>query len=204
MTSPILTSTYNYDNRAERWRDSASGRFVSNDNVTAEMQRHQTATYSTLEGLTNQLYAKQISLAEWQLGVAAELKDAHLAQAMFGAGGRANMGFREFGRVGQTLREQYGFLNNFAADIAAGKVSQAQALARIRQYGSASQQSYWAEYAEANNGKQFYYVLHPAEHCPDCLARVAGNPYTKDTLQGYPGDGSTRCGPYDACTLEAK
>jgi hypothetical protein len=204
MTSPTTTSAYNYDNSAQRWRDSTNGRFVSSDNVNAEMQRHQSGTYSTLDSLTRQLYAGQIDVSQWQVAVASELKDAHIAQAMFGAGGRANMGFAEFGRVGQTLREQYGFLNQFAADIAAGKVSEAQALARIKMYGNATQQSYWAEYVEENRNKKFYYRLHPAEHCSDCIARALGNPYMKDTLQGYPGDGSTKCGANDACTLEAE
>lgn len=201
MTSPILTSAYNYDNRAQRWRDSASGKFLSNQSVTDEMFRHSDATHSSLESLTRSLYAGDINLSQWQIAVASELKDAHLAQAMFAVGGRANMGFAEFGRVGQTLREQYAFLNNFANDIAAGRVSLAQALNRVDMYGDASKQSYWAEYAERSDGLMNY-VLHPAEHCPDCLERVAGNPYKRENLRGYPGDGSTRCGPRDMCTLE--
>jgi hypothetical protein len=201
MTSPILTSTYNYDKRSERWRNSSTGRFVSNDAVVGEMRRHQTATYGTLDSLTKQLYAGQINVGQWQVAVASELKDAHLAQAMFGAGGRRNMGFAEFGRVGQTLREQYGFLDRFAQEIAAGKISEAQALARIEMYGDASQQSYWAEYAERSSGL-LYYRLNPAEHCSDCIAREAGNPYTKETLRGYPGDGSTKCKTRDKCTIE--
>lgn len=202
MTSPILTAQYNYDNSAQRWRNSSDGRFVSHGSVVDEMRVHQQATHSTLEALTNQLYNGQINLSRWQIAVASELKDAHLAQAIFGAGGRANMGFAEFGRVGQTLREQYAFLNNFAQQIADGKVSLNQALARINMYGNAIQQSYWAEYAQANKEKKFKYVLHPAEHCDTCVARAAGNPYTFDNLQGYPGDGSTKCKANDMCTLE--
>src|SRR5689334_8348422 len=118
MTSPILDSTFNFDNRSQRWRDSTTGRFVSSDAVNAEMFRHSDATHATLEGLTRQLYAGDINLARWQVAVASELKDAHLAQAMFAVGGRDNMGFAEFGRVGQTLREQYGYLNTFAEQIA--------------------------------------------------------------------------------------
>ncbi len=191
MTTPILDRT-RYDNRAERWRDNATGRFIPHEAVVSEMRVHQQATYATLEGLTNQLYAKQITLAQWQLGVASELKDAHLAQAMFGAGGRANMTFVEFGRVGQTLREQYSFLNKFAADIAAGRQSQAQALARIRQYGNASAQSYYAEYVERRTGN-IYWRTTALESCPTCLAYAAGSPYTKSTLPAYPCDGGTQC-----------
>lgn len=203
MTSPILTSVYNYDNRAQRWRDSVSGQFLANETVVNEMRVHQNATHSTLESLTRSLYSGNINIAQWQIAVASELKDAHLAQAMFARGGRANMGQAEFGRVGQTLREQYGFLARFAEDIASGRQSLAQALTRVNLYGNATQQSYWSEYAQGNKGKKFYYRLSPAEHCPTCLTRAAGNPYTFDNLQGYPGDGSTQCKANDQCTLEA-
>lgn len=203
MTSPILNSTFNFDNRSQRWRDSISGKFVANATIVSEMRHQQVATHSTLESLTKELYSGNISLANWQVAVASELKDAHLAQAMFAVGGRDNMGFAEFGRVGQTLREQYGFLDKFAQDITSGTVSEAQALARIKQYGNASQQSYWGEYIEASTGL-FDYVLHPAEHCGDCVARAAGNPYTKETMQGIPGDGSTKCKANDMCTIERR
>jgi hypothetical protein len=205
MTTPLL-NTVAYDDRAKRWRDSANGQFIPYQSIVDEMRVHQTATYSTLENLTKQLYAGEIPLARWQAGIALELKDAHVALSVFGAGGRANMNQAAFGRVGQTLREQYRFLNDFASDIQKGLVSERQALARIKQYGNAAQQSYYAEYAaqNRNSGKLYYYELHPAEHCIDCIARSAGNPYTYDNLVGYPGDGSTRCRGNDACTLEAR
>jgi hypothetical protein len=144
LTSPILTSAYNYDNSAQRWRNSSDGRFVSHSSVVDEMRVHQQATYAALEGATRQLYAGRINVAQWQLITAQEIKDAHLAQGIFGAGGRANMDFAAWGRVGQTLREQCGFLDNFARQIAAGHITEAQALARMKMYGNATQQSYYA------------------------------------------------------------
>jgi hypothetical protein len=204
MTSPtILTSAYNFDNRAQRWRDSASGKFLSNDSVFEEMFRHSDATHSTLEALTRQLYAGDISLSQWQIAVASELKDAHLAQSMFAVGGRVNMGFAEFGRVGQTLREQYGFLSQFADDIAAGKVSEAMALSRINMYGNAATQSYWSEYAKASTGL-IDWRLGVAEHCGDCVSIANGSPYTEASLPAYPCDGSTKCLSNCKCTLERR
>src|SRR5688572_18567369 len=188
MTTPILDSVFNFDNTAQRWRNSADGRFVSNETVRNEMFRHSDATHSTLENLTRRSYAGDINLAQWQVGVASELKDAHLAQAMYAVGGRDNMGFAEFGRVGQTLREQYAFLDKFAADIAAGNVSEAQALARANMYGNAATQSYWAEYAKASKGL-INWRLGAAEHCGDCVSIANGSPYTEASLPAYPCDG---------------
>lgn len=190
-----------FDNRALRWRQTATGRFVSDASVTSELERHVSATFDALEGLTRRMYAQDITLTQWQASVASELKDAHLAQAMFARGGKANMGAAQFGRVGATLRDEYGFLAAFADDIAAGRVSEAQALARIRQYGRATRQSYWNEYRIASPG-MVAWRLNPAEHCPDCLALAAGSPYRADQLPTVPGAGSTRCRGNCKCTLE--
>lgn len=205
MTTPTLTSTYNFDNRAQRWRDSATGRFVSIGAVNAEMFRHSDATHSTLESLTRQLYAGDISLAKWQVAVASELKDAHLAQAMFAVGGRANMGQAEFGRVGQTLREQYAFLNDFAKQIANGEVSERMAIARIEHFGSSATQSYWNEYADKSTGLIDWLLgAVDEQNCDLCPRFAANSPYTKDTLPARPADGSTPCKGRCRCTLSRR
>lgn len=200
MTSPILASTYNYENASKRWKNSQNGQYVSASAVEAEMFRHSDATHSTLEQLTRQLYGGQINLSQWQIAVASELKDAHLAQAMFAVGGRKNTGFEEFGRVGQTLREQYGFLNRFAAEIANGTVSQGQALTRIKMYGNAATQSYWAEYIEKSDGL-LDWVLGSEKSCPRCPIIAAGSPYTKASLPAIPCDGSTPCLTNCKCSI---
>lgn len=199
MTTPIITQV-NYDNSAQRWRHSSDGRFVSESAVNAEMFKHSDATHSMLESLTQRLYAGQLQTSQWQAAVAQELKSAHLAQAMFAAGGRANMNNAAWGRVGQTLKEQYGFLNRFAQQIAAGQVSEAQALARIQMYGNAATQSYWSEYAERSTG-QLEWQLSAAEHCAGCVSNANGSPYTRETLPNYPGDGGTECLSNCKCTL---
>jgi hypothetical protein len=175
---------------------------VANDAVIGEMRRHQQATYDRLDNLTRSLYSGGISLEQWQLGVAVELKDAHLAQSMFAVGGRRNMTAVEWGRVGGTLRDEYRYLHGFAEGIAAGTVSEAQALARIKQYGNATQQSYWREYSEATKGLIHWRLGVTEEHCKDCPANAAGSPYTSKTLPNYPGDGSTTCRGNCTCYLE--
>jgi len=200
MTTPLLNTT-SYDNRSQRWRDSSTGRFISEDRVNQEMFALTEKTYSTLESLTRSLYAGNIDLAQWQIGVASELKDAHLAQAMFGAGGRANMGNVEWGRVGQTLREQYGYLDKFAQDIASGNVSEAMALSRIDHYGDSSRQSYWNEYVEHSDGLLDWHLGATEKHCGRCPEIAAGGPYTKETIPSMPGDGSTPCLGHCDCTV---
>ena len=74
--------------------------FVSRSQIASEVGRHYTASSATLESLTRSLYAVQITVSQWEIASAIELKNGHIAQAMFGAGGRENMGPAEWGRVG--------------------------------------------------------------------------------------------------------
>lgn len=198
--NPLLSGGYGYNNTAQRWYDTGTGRFVSEQAVTDEMRVHQQATYNVLETLTTQLYRGQITLEQWQVGIAYELKDAHLAQAMYAVGGKNNMTQANYGRVGGTLADEYRYLANFANDIAAGNVSEAQALARIRQYGNATQASYWREYRNATK-ELIYWNLNPAEHCGDCLTLAGGSPYKPNELSQVPGDGATQCRGNCRCTL---
>ncbi len=200
---PLATAVaiYAYSQLSRGWFNTVTGQLVSQATIVNEMRRHVAGTFETLNGLTQQLYAQSITLEQWQIAVASELKDAHLAQSMFAVGGKGNMTAVEYGRVGGTLADEYRFLAGFADDIAAGRVSEAQALARIRQYGKATQQSYWREWSLTRPG-EINWTLHPAEHCGDCVELAAGSPYTQETLTTFPGAGDTQCRGGCNCTLD--
>lgn len=146
MSNDLLTGNVNWDNNTNRWRYADTGRFVSQEVIRAELNAHIEGVINTTQNLTRQLYAGNISISQWETAVAHELKSAHLAQSMFANGGAANMGAAEYGRVGGALRDEYKYLHQFALDVQAGKVSEAQALNRIVQYGNDSGQSYWNEW----------------------------------------------------------
>jgi hypothetical protein len=165
------------------------------EDVTAHMD----TARGELAELTRQLYSQQINLQQWEISAASVLKDAHLSAATWARGGTANMGFVEFGRVGGAYGDELRYLDKFAQDIAAGRVSEAQALARIDQYGKAGQQAYWREYALA--GKLIYWNLNPGESCGGCVELAAGSPYQRGELWTVPGAGRTPCRGSCNCTL---
>lgn len=98
--------------------------------------------------LTQLLYTGRLDLDGWSLGVAHTLKDAHLSNAMAAVGSAGEMGPVNYGRVGGALADEYRHLYEFAQGIVNGQVSEAQALARVQQYGKAGQQAFWREYAQ--------------------------------------------------------
>lgn len=191
---------YYFNNTSQRWTNDSNGRFVSEAQVISELRTHQQAAESELQALTNRLYDGNITVAQWQVSVAQTLKDAHLAQSAFAVGGKRNMTQANYGRVGGVLRDEYGYLNQFAQDIVDGKQSRAQAVARIAQYGQATQQSYWREYANDTNDK-IYWRLNPSDHCKDCVELAGNSPYTATTLPTFPGAGETVCRGNCKCEL---
>ncbi len=102
-----------------------------------------------LAALTRDLFSGKITLEQWEVSTASLIKDAHVANGIFGAGGTADVGAAGFGRMGGNLADEFRYLNNFAEGIRAGDVSEAQAVARIQQYGNATEQAYWREFGDA-------------------------------------------------------
>lgn len=87
------------------------------------------------------------------------------------------MGSAEYGRIGQRLRAEYAYLQQFAADLMAGRISGAMALARVQLYGESIRGSYW-EGTSIRQEQQGYSlmrrILDPqANHCQDCLDYAA-------------------------------
>lgn len=126
-------------------------------------------TKARVAGLARQLAAGELATPAWEKAMREEIKTTHLAQAMLGRGGRKQMTPADWGRCGQAIRAQYGFLGAFAD--AADTLSEAQVVARAALYVASSTASYERGQAAAWGVE----------------------------LPAYPGDHSTICGANCAC-----
>jgi hypothetical protein len=142
------------------------------------------------------------TLAQWEAEQRKTIKQTYIDQYVMGKGGRSRMTPSDWGRVGQMLRGQYAFLQGFAADLAAGALTPAQAAARGALYYASSVQAYEAGHGAAwgislpalpgdgtseckSNCKCLWVIVEtetateatwqtkPAEHCPTCVGRAA-------------------------------
>lgn len=129
------------------------------------------------------------------------LRDTYSAAYMAARGGRNAMTQSDWGALGQMLRKQYEFLNEFAAEVAAGQLSEAQIAARAMMYFHSSTQAYYRGMqsvsgvilpAHPGDGStpcrtnckcrwsiretptefQATWHLGPTEHCPVCVERA--------------------------------
>src|SRR5574343_416241 len=131
---------------AGRYRDRATGRFVSELTVRGDLDKYIDAKNAKLDSLTTQLRNREISLADWQTQMRNELRTAHTNAAMVARGGRDQMTNADWGRTGRELRTQL--------------------------YGDASRKTYEQNRraAAATNGNNLERrILHAAESCQDCI-----------------------------------
>ena len=187
---------------AGRYRDRATGRFVSELTVRRDLDSYIDAKNARLDSLTTQLRNREISLADWQTQMRNEIRTAHTNAAMVAKGGRDQMTNADWGRTGRELRTQYEYLDKWAADIASGKVKlDGRANVRAQLYGDASRGTYEQNRratAATNGNQQERRILHAAESCADCLQYAALGWQPIGTL---PRIGQSQCRTNCKCTM---
>lgn len=155
-----------------------------------------------ISALSERLRTRKISVDEWQLGMRQAVKETQLYGAASARGGWAQMSPADYGAVGRRVKDQYAYLDRFAADIRDGLPLDGRFVSRSRLYGSSSRVAFEAVQRDemALRGMtEERNLLHPAEHCSQCL---------EETGRGWVaiGDlipiGDRTCGVADHCTTE--
>lgn len=163
--------TVRYSPAAGQYRGS-DGRFVSRAKVLELVNDETRRLEIRLTGLTRRLVSGNLALPEWERAFADELKQSHLRMATFAAGGKEGMGNVQYGTVGRALRDQYRYLDRFAREIAAGRLTERQILFRAAQYARSSQTSYYRSERLTKQQEGFNEArrwLGVALHCGDCI-----------------------------------
>jgi hypothetical protein len=170
---PRFDAEWSYDSNLGRYRR-PSGQFMSQKAVMALVDGRIDKLGQQLRRFTQMLADGNITIDQWQGSVREAIKAAHIQATVLGHGGKDGMGSAEYGRIGQRLRAEYGYLQKFAGDILAGRVSTAMALSRIGLYAQSIRGSYW-EGASIRQERQGYGMMRrvldaQAVHCEDCIA----------------------------------
>jgi hypothetical protein len=174
---------FTYDPVLHRYRNGSTGRFVSAETVHGWVVDYSANLGKSLRDLTQQLRAGSVTLAEWQLTMAQSVKDAHIAAAIAAKGGRAQMTQADWGRVGQILRQEYGYLGRLADGIADGSIPlDGRVLARAEQYGKAARETYaniWRRETQRRGADEERNVRGKRDSCeagsdrPGCIEETA-------------------------------
>lgn len=131
-----------------------------------------------------------------------EIKAVYIQEYLI-VNGSTNMSPTDWGRLGALIKDQYKYLDGFAADI--GNLSAEQIKARMDMYINSSRSAYAAamENLEALNGAtHMRWVLgETEEHCEDCLGYVNQGWVPIGELP-LPGDGESKCLTNCVCSVE--
>jgi hypothetical protein len=157
VLSSRMDAEWSYDRNTGRYRDER-GKFLSQAAVQKLVDGRIGKLETQLKQFTRMLGNGSISLDQWQGSVREAIKAAHIQAAIIGHGGRGNMGSAEYGKVGQRLRSEYAYLQNFASDLLGRRISAPMAVARIGLYAESVRGSYWLG-TELRQQKQGYSLM---------------------------------------------
>ena len=82
-----------------RYRDTLTGRFVPAATVRRELDRYLDASDDAARALARALRNREVSLADWELGMRRLIKNTHLNAVALERGGWANMTPADYGRA---------------------------------------------------------------------------------------------------------
>ncbi|MEO7521509.1 MAG: hypothetical protein ABIW79_06795 [Gemmatimonas sp.] len=166
-----------FDAVSGRYRSGTTGRYISRGDVRQEVDRVIGKSSARVQGFGRELRDGRLTLDQWRTSMRNEIRTQHLVAAMAAKGGREQMTQSDYGRVGQLVRKQYAYLDNFAREIESGKVRlDGRFLSRSSLYSGASRGTYHAvERTEmlARGFDEEKNILTAAEHCLGCLFESA-------------------------------
>lgn len=167
---------YTWSRPAARYRDAATGRFVSYVGVYRLLDANEDANIRLIRSLTGYLRDGELPLPAWYIAVQNQLRRLHVQCAALGAGGFDNLRPGDFIRIDRKLREEMDRLINFGEQVRAGLLSDAQIDNRLTMYaGTARIQFYKSQRKPATKPGEMVIErrrLMPADHCEWCLYLV--------------------------------
>jgi hypothetical protein len=107
---------------------------VARRDILGLLEATTAATEHNVSQLTTAVMEGRITPAVWQEQMRSEVRRQVLAQTALGSGGWDRISQRGYGRGGADLRQLYAKISGTAADIADGKITMAQAMARANEY----------------------------------------------------------------------
>lgn len=204
--SPDILRGYQFSRTASRYRDTSTGRFVSQARITNLLEQQVNHAETRLGNIVQGVFTKEIAPGVAQTLMRDELRRLNLQERALGKGGFDRLSFRDFGAVGNQLRDSYARMTNLVQGIENGTVTLPQALNRIQGYVLEARQQFFKAERDAlrESGRRFeeHRRLHASESCEDCIgyARMGWQPLGVLPLPGERSVCNKRC----RCTIERR
>lgn len=162
-------SLWQFDDRAKRYRNTKTGQFVGQRQMVELRDQFIQREKEVTTKLAGRLFNREITIEQWRNEMREVVRRAHSIEYMLARGGRNAMTHRDWGIIGQIVKGQYKYLDNFAQDIVGGRYKESQV------NGVANRSGLYLESASQS------------------FERAKGEGRGMPVLPAYPGDGSTVC-----------
>lgn len=184
-----------WDEDSWRFADKG-GNFLTRAQLADYLERSIAESANVLHGLASRYLGGALTRDEFIGLVRAELKGEYIRQYLLGIGGRNQMTFSDWGRIGASLKEQYKYLNEFAKTLVDKGFSEAQLRNYLGMYVNSSREAF--EKAFGKNAsrwgadEELWILSGVTVSCDDCID------FSEQGWQeiGYfpePGAGRTSC-----------
>lgn len=195
---------FTWSAQAGRFREVASGRFVSEATVRAGVDALAALSAARMGSLAQRYRAGELMATAWLSAHLAEVKALHVAATLASYGGREQMTPARWGLVGQQIRLQYSYARQMVADVLEGRQRLNGRLdIRAASYANGGRLTFEAIRRRERGARGVRYernLLHAAESCSGCLAETARGWVPYGAL--VPVGRRVPCGVYCKCTVE--
>lgn len=151
---------WTYDAKLHRYRNTKSGRIVTEKRAVTLRNDFISARADQLRGLTRELFAGGRSLASWELAARTHIAETWTAAYALGRGGVNAMTPADHAHLAGRIAEQHDYLAGFSRALAAGDVSEKQAVARSALYAGAAVRGHQEGRSAGHDGLEL-----PAQPC---------------------------------------
>lgn len=200
-----MTLIYDWAPLAARYRDPRTGRFVSREAIKRGVDQLILASQGRITTFSNELRSGTIDIAQWQEMMREEIKSTQLTTLALVKGGWKQLTQSDFGTVGNRIKEQYLYLEEFTQKLIVGSIrTDGQFMNYARMYAASARIGYHEEQQamlEAAGYTSELNVLHPAEHCGQCVDCTSRGWVAIGT---NPPIGSRTCLGNDRCSMSYK
>jgi hypothetical protein len=167
---------YTWNTQTRQFRNDATGRYASRTEIRTSVDFYVDRVRDDIKRISESLRDGKINLPQWQIDMESVIKRAHTASGAIGSGGWKQAKQSDWGYIGSRLRQEYGFLRNFALEIEQGLPLDGRFIGRAQQYGRAATQTYEAQLRRidlASQPMEERRILHAQHSCADCQRYAA-------------------------------
>ena len=116
---------WGYSPEYKAYRNLTNGQWASRAQVQGWVTENIALAQNSVDSLATMMADDLIRVGDWQAVMRQQIKQSYIEQYITGKGGIEQMTQADWGSIGGQLSEQFSYLDNFAKEVAEGKLSEA-------------------------------------------------------------------------------